>query len=530
MKKHIGLISDVVCISLFVGLSIYFVVEAVIGKLIPLKYILIAVSILLFLFILLLCTFKSKKLGWTIFRRVILGFLSIVLILGAVLQGQIRSAFNQVGDGTKSKDVMYVVTRKDAAYHAIDDIHSLGYVDHTSKLVLYSLQQLETYSFKTTAYESQEDKFNALDNSEVDAVLMTEQDQNLAQSAENSEYNQKYKVIHTIEMERTSEKEVADIDITKKPFVVYLSGMDSMGKPNYNSRCDVNMLLMVDPIHHHVEMISINRDTYVPNPALRDEPDKLTHLGWNGSESTAEVMERIFGIKVDYTAKVTFESLIKLIDTIGGIDVDVKLTFTEQDENRSFASKDLIHLEKGYQHINGKEALAYARHRKTAGWDVAGREQAQRDIIAAVVNKVLSVEGALKVGDMLNVAASYVSTNMPMDKAKAFIMNAIDTGATWSFGSSTVDSKFEPQIPCASYGPNGYHLNSVLLAESDIQKVYNLYLNMNTEAKFNEFEFDLANMEKFTKPMEMDPHVITIENYNSVVPTYFPEYYVNLYE
>lgn len=519
--KKINKWIDMILLILFLAGSIYFLVEALIGELIPLNYILIAGIVLLVIFALIFLTFRFENKPVFVIRKIILVILCALLVFGSLLQGKIRSAFENVDDGSTTKDRMYVVALKDASYSEIEDIHTLGFIDHANELITYSMGQIEDYSLEKMPYENVEEMLNALDAHDVDAVLISDQDQTFEKKKDDSSYNDKYKTIYTIEMTTTSTSVKIPTDLSQ-PFVVYVSGLDDMGEPTYNGLSDVNMLLMVDPKNHHVEIVSVNRDTYVPNPYLNDYPDKLTHLGWKGAEAGAEVLERVFGIHIDYTAKVTFESLIEIIDTLGGIDVDVQLSFCEQNENRSFAKDDLICLEKGYQHLNGSQALAYARHRKTAGWDVKGREQAQRDIIAAVVNKLLSVEGALKAGDVLNVAANYVSTNLPMSSAKAFVMNAISSGNAWTFGSSTVNSNYEFLFPCASF--TGQDLYAVLLEEEDIMHVHDLYVTMNSELNFSEFSFDLNDMSQYENTFEMDPKVLTVENYYQKVPVYFPNY------
>lgn len=512
---------DLILMIFFLVFSLYFLIEALVGKVIPLKYILIMSVVLLAILLLLFLTFKIHHVSMTVIRKVLLIPLCGALIFGAMFQGKIRSAFSNVNDGSTSIDRMYVVVKRDSD-KKLEDLQSVGYVDKVTDLITYSLTELDSYSFEETPYKDVETLLAGLNNNEVEAVLMSAQDQTYEQKLEGSTYDATYKTIHTIEMTVDNESTVVENNLTKNPFVVYVSGLDDMGKPDYNGLSDVNMLLMVDPLRHHVEMVSINRDTYVPNPKYNGAPDKLTHLGWQGADAGKETLEKIFGIQIDYTAKVTFESLIKMIDTLGGIDVDVKLSFTEQNEYRSFASNDLIHLEKGYQHLNGSQALAYARHRHTAGWDVKGREEAQRDIIAATVNKLLSVEGALKAGDVLNVAASYISTNMSMDSAKEFLMNAIDEGAGWTFGSSTINSAYEYRFPCASYG--AADLYAVLLKEDDIRHVHDIYVNMHTDVKLKDFEFDLNDMEQYESDFELDKKVITVENYYRTVPTYFPSY------
>lgn len=519
--KKINLRIDYVLLILFLIGSIYFLIETLIGQLIPLKYVLIAGFVIFALFAIIFYTFRFHNVFVYVIRKIVLVLLCAILGIGAIFQTQLRSAFLHVNNASVSIDRMHVIVLDNSNFETIDDVVSLAYVDQLNDLTTYSLKQLDQESLTKYPVENLTTGFSVLDNREIDALLISEQEHTFEVEKEDSTYAEKYRIIHTIEREVQNTNITIDKDL-KEPFVVYVSGLDNVGQPNYNGLSDVNMLLMVDPQNHHVEMISINRDTYVPNKKFGDYPDKLTHLGWQGVEAGAEALERVFGIEIDYTVKVTFESLIKIIDALGGIDVDVQISFTEQDENRSFKSEDLIHLEKGFQHLNGKEALAYARHRKSAGWGVKGREQAQRDIIAAVVDKVLSVEGALKIGDVMNVAASYVATNLPMSSAKGFVMNAIEDGSPWTFGSRTVDSQYEFLMPTASYPYQD--LYAVLLSEKDMQQIHDMYVNMNKELHLNEFEFDLNNMSQYAYEYDFDEKVITVENYYSVVPTYFPSY------
>ena len=187
-------------------------------------------------------------------------------------------------------------------------------------------------------------------------------------------------------------------DITKQTFTVYLSGLDSTGSPDQQTRTDTNLLLIVNPVANHIDMVSIPRDALVPNTALNNANDKLTHTGIYGIDTSVDTISQFFGIPVDYYARVSFNSMIEIVDTIGGIDVDVELDFCEQDENRSFKKDDLICLKKGEQHLDGKQALAYSRHRKTEGYDNAGRERAQQRFSHRHPDVILVVEDACQIG------------------------------------------------------------------------------------------------------------------------------------
>ena len=99
---------------------------------------------------------------------------------------------------------------------------------------------------------------------------------------------------------------------------------------------------------------------------------------------------------------------------------------------------------------------------------------------------------------------------------------AIEDGKPWTFGSSTVNSHYEFLLPTASY--RYADLSSVLLSTKDIQKVHDMYVSMEEEVNLNEFEFDLNDMGQYSHEFELDPKVITVENYYEVVPTHFPSY------
>ena len=125
-----------------------------------------------------------------------------------------------------------------------------------------------------------------------------------------------------------------------------------------------------------------------------------------------ETLSNFLGIPIDYYARISFQSLISIVDILGGVDVDVEIDFCEQDENRSFAEENVICLNAGPQTLDGREALAYARHRKTAGYDNAGRERAQKRIIKAMINKATSPSILLHISDLLTEMNQYLMTNI----------------------------------------------------------------------------------------------------------------------
>ncbi|OCN05360.1 hypothetical protein A4S06_08975 [Erysipelotrichaceae bacterium MTC7] len=152
------------------------------------------------------------------------------------------------------------------------------------------------------------------------------------------------------------------------------------------SRSDSLMLAHVNKNHKIVDLISIPRDSYVYIPAV-DREEKITHAhAYAGIEGTIETVENLFDIQIDKYVEVDFTKMIALVDTLDGIDVTPTATFCEQDENDQADSYCFTEGEK--EHMDGKNALAYARHRKSDS-DFA-RAKRQQEVIKAMVSKVKS--------------------------------------------------------------------------------------------------------------------------------------------
>lgn len=129
-------------------------------------------------------------------------------------------------------------------------------------------------------------------------------------------------------------------------------------------------------------------------------------------------MERFLNVPVDYYVKFNFESFVQIVDSLGGIDIDVPVTFTEQD------SKDqagMIHLEKGFQHLNGEQALALARTRKIDSDTMRG--QRQQLVIEAIAKKAMSVQSISKMGSLLDAVDKNMKTNLTFDDMLAITKN-----------------------------------------------------------------------------------------------------------
>lgn len=518
-SKSDGKNIDLIFLIIFAAAALYFLIETLIGHLLPTKYILIASVVLLIVIGLLYLSIKLSKQGsWP--RRILSLVLAAALLFAGVYQMRIRKAFGNIDDGSININAISLVVLDNSSIQSVEELSGLkvGLIGSAeSTLNASAINEINDASI--TYVESQDSMVlaNELVSQTIDAALMANSQITMIEK-NNTELYSRLRVIKTYEMHVDNTEIASDKDITKEPFTVYISGLDSLGVPNYNGLSDVNMLLLIDPNKHHIEMVSIPRDAYIPNQAYNNFPDKLTHTGNEGIDNVVQSMETVFGFEIDYYAKVSFSSLIEIIDTLGGIDVDVQLEFYEQDENRDFSNQ--IHLYPGIQTLNGRSALAYARHRHTEGWGDIGRNFAQQQIIQAIINKLLTAEGINKVPDVLQVGAEYVSTNMPISTVKRFINNEINHPRSWSFSSISLAGAMNENQLCVSateYGP----LFVFILDQNELNNVYAKYMEMFEPSTLSDFKFTLDDLNKYQIKMPINEYLLTIDNYQQKMSTIF---------
>ncbi|TCW58265.1 LytR family transcriptional attenuator [Bacillus thuringiensis] len=224
-------------------------------------------------------------------------------------------------------------------------------------------------------------------------------------------YNFSDKTYRELERGRKSMKREHKISPLKDNISILIMGEDNSetreGEYGKNARSDALMVATINKETAAINLLSIPRDTRVYIP-IKAKEDKIAHAhAFGGIDSTIDTVEKFLDIPVDYYIKFNFDSFLNLIDTIGGIDVDVPVTFTEQD---SQDQADAIHLEKGYQHLNGEQALALTRTRHIDNDFMRGQRQLL--VIEAIGNKILTINSLSKFNSILDTVSPHMSTNL----------------------------------------------------------------------------------------------------------------------
>ena len=215
-------------------------------------------------------------------------------------------------------------------------------------------------------------------------------------------------IVRTFEEKIKVENNNQKID---KPFTILLMGVDSEidGINNSSFNGDALMLITFNPKTLSTTLLSIPRDTYVPISCFENNrKNKITHAAWNGDTCMINTVESFFDIHIDYYLKTNFKGIVSLVDELGGVEVDVPISFCEQDSNRNFDNQ--ICLDKGTKLLNGEEALALARHRKTIN-DIK-RGENQQLIVKGLMNKLKSIKSVNTIYNLLDTISNNMETNM----------------------------------------------------------------------------------------------------------------------
>lgn len=213
-------------------------------------------------------------------------------------------------------------------------------------------------------------------------------------------------------------------DKIDKPFTVLVMGIDSTASTlskNATGNGDSLMMVTFNPKTLNATIFSIPRDTYVPIACFENQKEnKITHAAWNGESCMIKTIENFTGINIDYYVKINFQGVVKLVESLNGISVDVPLDFCESNSKRSTKNENLICLKKGVQTLNGEEALALARHRKTLTTGDLQRGVNQQLVVQGILNKLKSVKSANQMLNILDTVSQNMDTNFTTKQILSF--------------------------------------------------------------------------------------------------------------
>ena len=234
--------------------------------------------------------------------------------------------------------------------------------------------------------------------------------------------------------------------ITKEPFVIYLSGVDTRGELTEKARSDVNILAAVNPVTKRVALINTPRDYYV-DLAGTDSKDKLTHAGLYGVETSMATLGNLYGVNVDHYIRINFAGFINIIDALGGVDVYSDQAFTSVGSPGYYDPTTFI---EGWNHLDGKAALAFARERHAFASGDIQRGINQMKVIDAMLNKIKSPALLMGFSKIMDAASDCFVTSFSQDQISALVRMQLSDFAEWDIESYTVTGTSSSSTKCYS--------------------------------------------------------------------------------
>ena len=252
--------------------------------------------------------------------------------------------------------------------------------------------------------------------------------------------------------------------ITKEPFVVYLSGVDTRGELTEKARSDVNIIAAVNPVTKQVVLVNTPRDYYV-DLAGTNSKDKLTHAGLYGVQTSMDTLGNLYGVDVQHYIRINFAGFINIVDALGGVDVYSDQAFTSVGSPGYY---DPTTFAEGWNHLDGKAALAFARERHAFKTGDVQRGINQMKVIDAMLNKIKSPALLMGFSKIMDSAADCFVTSLSQNQISALVRMQLSDFAEWNIESYTVTGSSGSSTKC--YSAKGQKLYVMKPDESSVAK------------------------------------------------------------
>lgn len=414
--------------------------------------------------------------------KIILTTITVMMILvygtGTYYISKATGLLGNVTDfGNETTTTVQVIALKDSGIKSEKDLEGKT-VGSLKSISLASTQALiqdlsgKGVTFQDKQYENIQGMVNGLYDKEVPAIILNDAYRGNITDLEDEKFknfSSDTKVVYTYTYKTENKSTTNSVDdITKNPFTVLISGVDSRDGFAESSRSDVNMLATINPVTKTVLLTSIPRDYYVTTVCEEDAgcqngaKDKLTHTGLHGTETTKKTIENLLGVDINYTAKVNFTSVVNLVDALGGIDVDVKpgLAVDHFYTNDYFGTD--YGVTEGINHLNGQAALCYARERYAYQDGDRQRVKNQQEVLMAIVKKATSPSVIGNYPALMDALSGAFQTDLSQDEIQSLIQFQLKEMPDWQFITYSLDGQGSTEF-CAELGNNA----SVMIPDNE---------------------------------------------------------------
>ena len=461
--------------------SFYLLYQVIRLNVLPSKFLFpltIGVVVLDAIFILLLVYF-GKNVVSKIICIVLTLFICVASCMGGYYISKTQSVLSNITNVAKhAKNTVSVIVKESSSIKNKSQLNgvSVGSVrlnEQGSKKVLKELSS-EGIALNQAVYDSMTALLVAFYNGEVDSIIINESSRSQILDMEAySNFDSNTRVVYQTSYKvKNNDSATSVSDITSKPFNVLISGSDTRGGFDENGRSDVIMVATVNPKSHTILLTSIPRDFYVTTACdegdgcMQGALDKITHTGIHGTNTTKRTVEKLLGIEINYTFKVGFDTVTELVDVLGGVDVYVEPGYATTTSSFS--------VHEGLNHLNGQQALAYARERYSYEEGDRQRTKNQQQVLMGIVREATKPSVITNYAAIMDTMANTFSTTMSNDEITTLIKYQLNNNPTWNMEQYMVDGTGDT-LMCAELGDAAYVMipdqSTVKLAKDKISAV-----------------------------------------------------------
>lgn len=458
MKSKFSKVLSILLSVVLVISSFYLLYQVIRLNVLPSKFLFpltIGVVVLDAIFILLLIYF-SKNVVSKIVCILLTLFICVATCMGGYYISKTQNVLSNITNVAKhAKNTVSVIVKESSSIKNKSQLNgvsvgSLRLNEQGSKKTLKELSG-EGIVLNQTEYDSMTALLEAFYNGDVDSIIINESSRSQILDIEAySNFDSNTRVVYQTSYKvKNNDSATSVSDITSKPFNVLISGSDTRGGFDENGRSDVIMIATVNPKTHTILLTSVPRDFYVTTACdagdgcMQGALDKITHTGIHGTNTTKRTVEQLLGIEINYTFKVGFDTVTKLVDTLGGVDVYVEPGYTVHNE--------CINVKEGVNHLYGEEALEYARERYAYAEGDRQRTKNQQQVLMGIVKEATKPSVITNYAAIMDTMANTFSTTMSNEEITDLIKYQLNNNPTWKMEQYMVDGTGDT-LMCAELG------------------------------------------------------------------------------
>ena len=457
MKKFSKVLSILLSVVLVIS-SFYLLYQVIRLNVLPSKFLFpltIGVVVLDAIFILLLVYF-SKNVVSKIVCIVLTLFICVASCMGGYYISKTQNVLSSITNVAKhAKNTVSVIVKESSSIKDKSQLNgvSVGNLrlnEQGSKKALKELSS-EGIVLNQTEYDSMTTLLEAFYNGEVDSIIINESSRSQILDMETySNFDSNTRVVYQTSYKvKNNDSATSVSDITSKPFNVLISGSDTRGGFDENGRSDVIMIATVNPKTHTILLTSVPRDFYVTTACdagdgcMQGALDKITHTGIHGTNTTKRTVEQLLGIEINYTFKVGFDTVTELVDILGGVDVYVEPGYA--------VHTSYLNVNEGINHLNGEQALAFARERYSYTEGDRQRTKNQQQVLMGIVKEATKPSVITNYAAIMDTMANTFSTTMSNAEITDLIKYQLNNNPTWKMEQYMVDGTGDT-LMCAELG------------------------------------------------------------------------------